>query len=630
MKFNVKDFLRKYTMVIALVVVFILFCGLTDGRLLYAQNMSNLMLKNGYVLVLACGMLLCILTGGNIDLSVGAVICMVGGLAAVMIGNKGMNPYLTIIICLVVGLLVGVWQGYWIGYKRIPPFITTLAGMFIFRGFGRLILDNKTVSIQDKGFLNVFTSYINIPGLDDTANYSALIVGIVVAVYVIFNVVRSRANKAKRGYRQNTAFSDYSKAVIIAAVILWYCYKLFQYKGISIMFVWVVAICLIYNFITSRTAFGRYFYAIGGNEKATQLSGIDTNKVYFIAYANMGLLAGLAGLLCAARVGSVNGSTGTSFEMDAIGSCFIGGASAYGGSGTVGGVVIGALLLGVINMGLEGIMVMGALGGALMMKYLPDSAPAPVVILLVVLASVLVGMIFSLLLGVAAIHFNADQTLVGTALNLLGPAAAVVIVRAINMAENPDNVSSTVAYKVAKKAFLIRIGKFEFSWFMLFALLILLASYVVLYKTRFGLRLMACGEHPQAADSVGINVFKMRYAGVLISGALGGLGGLVYITAGVSEWKFENGVAGFGFLALAVMIFGQWKPVNIGLAALLFGLFRALSNVYTGFDALVALKLPSTLYNMFPYIISLIVLVFVSKNSRAPKAEGIPYDKGQR
>lgn len=149
-------------------------------------------------------------------------------------------------------------------------------------------------------------------------------------------------------------------------------------------------------------------------------------------------------------------------------------------------------------------------------------------------------------------------------------------------------------------------------------------------KTRFGLRLMACGEHPQAADSVGINVFKMRYAGVLISGALGGLGGLVYITAGVSEWKFENGVAGFGFLALAVMIFGQWKPVNIGLAALLFGLFRALSNVYTGFDALVALKLPSTLYNMFPYIISLIVLVFVSKNSRAPKAEGIPYDKGQR
>ena len=274
-------------------------------------------------------------------------------------------------------------------------------------------------------------------------------------------------------------------------------------------------------------------------------------------------------------------------------------------------------------------MVMGALGGALMMKY-ALGVPPVVMILLVILASIAVGMLFSLLLGVAAIRFSADQTLVGTALNLLGPAAAVVLVRAINMAESADNVSSTVAYGQAKKAFLMNIGRFEFNWFMLIALLVLIAAYIVLYKTKFGLRLMACGEHPQAADSVGINVYKMRYAGVLISGALGGLGGLVYITAGVSEWKFENGVAGFGFLALAVMIFGQWKPVNIGLAALLFGLFRALSNVYTGFNLLRNLNLPSTVYNMLPYIISLLVLVFVSKTSKAPKAEGIPYDKGQR
>lgn len=285
---------------------------------------------------------------------------------------------------------------------------------------------------------------------------------------------------------------------------------------------------------------------------------------------------------------------------------------------------------GVINIGLEGIMVIGALGGALMMKYVVAGIAAPLVIILVILASVISGMIFSLLLAVAAIRFNADQTLVGTALNLLGPAAAVVLVRAINTAESVDNVSSTVSYGAAKKAFLVDIGGFEFNWFMLIAFLVLIASYIVLYKTRFGLRLCACGEHPQAADSVGINVYKMRYAGVLISGALGGLGGLVYITAGVSEWKFENGVAGFGFLALAVMIFGQWRPVSIGLAALLFGLFRALSNVYTGFDVLVDLKLPSTVYNMLPYIISLLVLAFVSKKSRAPKAEGIPYDKGQR
>ncbi|MCI5530835.1 MAG: ABC transporter permease [Blautia sp.] len=285
---------------------------------------------------------------------------------------------------------------------------------------------------------------------------------------------------------------------------------------------------------------------------------------------------------------------------------------------------------GVINIGLEGIMVMGALGGALMMKYLPSDTPAAAVILLVMLASLTIGMLYSLLLAVAAIQFKADQTLVGTAMNMLGTAAATVIVRAINSAENPDNVSSAIQYIGVKKAFLVKIGSFEFNWFMLVALIALIISYVVLYRTRFGLRLRACGEHPQAADSVGINVYKMRYAGVLISGVLGGLGGIVYITAGVSEWKFENGVAGFGFLALAVMIFGQWKPINIALASLLFGLFRALSNVYTGFDFMVALKLPGSVYNMLPYIISLVVLAFTSSKSRAPKAEGIPYDKGQR
>ena len=285
---------------------------------------------------------------------------------------------------------------------------------------------------------------------------------------------------------------------------------------------------------------------------------------------------------------------------------------------------------GVINIGLEGIMVFGALGGALMMKWLPVGASALAVISLSILAAVIFGMLYSLLLAVAAINFSADQTLVGTAMNLMGTALATVIVKAMNTAANPDNVSSTIQYINAKKAFLVNIGSFEFNWFMLLALILLIASYVVLNKTRFGLRLQACGEHPQAADSVGINVYKMRYAGVLISGLLGGIGGLVYITAGVSEWKFENGVAGFGFLALAVMIFGQWKPTRIALAALLFGAFRALSNVYFGFDFLMSLNIPGPISNMMPYVISLVVLAFTSKKSRAPKAEGIPYDKGQR
>ena len=285
---------------------------------------------------------------------------------------------------------------------------------------------------------------------------------------------------------------------------------------------------------------------------------------------------------------------------------------------------------GVINIGLEGIMVMGALGGALMMKFLPAGTSAFVVVLLTVLASILLGMIYSLLLAVAAVNFKADQTLVGRAMNLLGTAAATVFVKAMNTAADPDNVSSTIQYLDGRKAFLVNIGGFEFNWCMLLAVIALVIAYVVLYKTRFGLRLCACGEHPQAADSVGINVYRMRYAGVLISGVLGGLGGIVYIIAGVSEWKFENGVAGFGFLALAVMIFGQWKPTRIALAALLFGFFRALGNVYSGFDLLSNLNLPSSVYNMLPYVISLVVLAFTSQKSRAPKAEGIPYDKGQR
>ena len=284
---------------------------------------------------------------------------------------------------------------------------------------------------------------------------------------------------------------------------------------------------------------------------------------------------------------------------------------------------------GVINLGLEGIMVIGALGGALMMRFCQTES-AFVMVLLVILAAAFFGLVYSALLGVACINFKADQTLVGTALNLLGTAAATVFVKALNTSMNPDDHSSEIEYVRARKMFITNINGFEFNWFMLIAVIAVIVVAVMLYRTKFGLRLMACGEHPQAAYSVGINVYKMRWAGVLLSGILGGLGGICYILAGVSIWKFENGVAGFGFLALAVMIFGQWKPGRIALAALLFGLFRALSNTYVGFPSLAALNLPGNVYNMMPYIVSLIVLALTSKNSRAPKAEGIPYDKGSR
>ena len=356
-KLNVKGagaLVKKYTMVIALVVVFVLFTVLTEGRLMYAQNMSNLLLQNAYVLVMACGMLLCILTGGNVDLSVGATVCMVGAIGAQLMSKSGMGAIPTILICLVISALIGVWQGFWIGYVHIPPFICTLAGMFLFRGLGRVILESKTVAISNKQFLNIFASYIQIPGLDQNGGaWSAFIVGIAVAVVLMAATILGRQKKIKKGYKVPPALPTYAKMLVIDALVIFYSWQLTHYKGIPYMLLWVLAVIFLYAFITSKTAFGRYFYAVGGNEKATKLSGIDTKKVYFMAYTSMSVLAGLSGLLMAARVGSVNGDSGMSYEMDAIGSCFIGGASAYGGSGTVSGIVIGAILLGVINQGMS-------------------------------------------------------------------------------------------------------------------------------------------------------------------------------------------------------------------------------------------------------------------------------------
>ena len=352
-KTNAAQLIKKYTMVIALVVVFILFAVLTDGRLLYPQNLSNLLLQNAYVLVMACGMLLCILTGGNVDLSVGSTVCLIGAIGAQLLAS-GLNAILVIIICLAAACVIGVWQGFWIGNVHIPPFICTLAGMFLFRGFGRIVLNSKTVSISNQTFLNIFASYISVPGLDgESAKWSAFVVGIIVAAFLLVYTALSRARKAKKGYKMPPALGVFAKIVVIDALILVYTWKLAHYRGIPVMAIWVLAVVFLYAVITSKTAFGRYFYAVGGNEKATKLSGSDTKRVYFMAYASMSLLAGLSGLLMAARIGSVNGDTGTSFEMDAIGSCFIGGASAYGGSGTVAGVMVGAILLGVINQGMS-------------------------------------------------------------------------------------------------------------------------------------------------------------------------------------------------------------------------------------------------------------------------------------
>lgn len=350
---NANKFVKKYTMVLALLVVFVFFTYLTGGRLLLAQNISNLLLQNAYVLIMACGMLLCILTGGNVDLSIGSTLCLSAALSAKLL-SMGISPFVAILASIAVACVIGVWQGWLIGYIHIPPFICTLAGMFLFRGIARVILDSKTVPIMDKKFLSLFTSYIQIPGLDVNQRViSSMVVGIIVAAAITAYTFMAERKKVKKGYETAGFGLTAARVYIFDLVILFYAYKLMSYKGIPIMLIWILVVVAIFAFVTSSTVFGRYFYAVGGNEKATRLSGIDPRRVYFWAYFLMSILAGLSGLLVVARIGSVDGNMGSSYEMDAIASCFIGGASAYGGSGTVQGIMIGAILLGVINQGMS-------------------------------------------------------------------------------------------------------------------------------------------------------------------------------------------------------------------------------------------------------------------------------------
>lgn len=291
---KVKSFIKKYTMVLALVVVFIFFTILTDGKLVLAQNISNLLLQNAYVLVMACGMLLCILTGGNVDLSVGSTLCLSAALAA-KIMDMGKSPFLAIFVALAVSVVIGIWQGWLIGYVHIPPFICTLAGMFLFRGLARVVLDSRTISVMNDKFNNLFTSYIQISGFDEKGNCkSAIIVGAVVAALLLVYTFISNAKKKKQGIAQSTTGS-LVKMIIIDVLIILYSIKLSQYKGIPVMLIWILVVVLIFAFFTSSTVFGRYFYAVGGNEKATKLSGIDPRKVYFWAYFLMSFLAGFSG-----------------------------------------------------------------------------------------------------------------------------------------------------------------------------------------------------------------------------------------------------------------------------------------------------------------------------------------------
>lgn len=355
-KTKLKDFVQKYTMILILLLVLAFFAWRTDGKILMPQNITNIIAQNAYVFVLAAGMLLCILTGGNIDLSVGSVVCFVGALGAVWL-SKGMNMWLVVVLMLALGLAIGAWQAFWIAFVHVPPFITTLSGMFVFRGLSNVVLQGKTLAVTNETFVRIFGGGANcyVPDFfgGKTLNLFCLVVGIVVCVIYLVSTFASRASRVKKGYSVESAGEAIAKAVVITAVIVFFTLKLSQYKGLPAALVWTALIIAIYTYITSRTTTGRHFYAVGGNELATKLSGINTKKVYFIAYTNMGLLSAFVGMLTIARMTSAQPTYGQNYEMDAIGSCFIGGASAYGGIGTVPGVIVGAVLMGVINIGMS-------------------------------------------------------------------------------------------------------------------------------------------------------------------------------------------------------------------------------------------------------------------------------------
>lgn len=361
-KTNALATLKKYSMALILVAVIILFSITTSGMILLPQNINNLLSQNAYVFVLAVGMLLCILTGGNIDLAVGSVVCFVGAVGASLM-DKDVNFVVAVIAMLIVGALIGLWQGFWIAYINVPPFIATLAGMYAFRGLSNVVLEGLTVTIDSEEFLNVFGGGANcyVPDFlgGGAINLTCMVAGIIGVVIYLLLTIKGRLNAKKRGYETSALAGEVIKMVIISAVVLWVTYKLANYKGIPTSLIWILLVVLVYGYITQKTKIGRYLYAVGGNKKAAQLSGVNVKMVYFFAYINMGFLSALAGILTIARATQSQPTFGQGYEMDAIGACFIGGASAYGGIGTVPGAIIGAILMGVINQGMS-IMGIGA------------------------------------------------------------------------------------------------------------------------------------------------------------------------------------------------------------------------------------------------------------------------------
>lgn len=348
-----KHNVRQYGMLIALVVIIILFQILTKGILLVPMNVTNLILQNSYVFILAIGMTLCIVCSSNIDLSVGSVVAFIGALAGILIINNKMPVLPAILICIAVGVVIGVWQGFWIAYVRIPAFIVTLSSMLLFRGLTVKLLQGLTLSPFPKSFQAISGGFFPDIFGGSSVNITTVVVGLVISAIFVYIEFKNRSEKLKYNFEVLPLSLSIAKVALIVGATMLITYWLAVYKGIPIMFAIIGILVLIYTIITSKTIPGRYLYAMGGNEKSAKLSGINTNKVLFLVYVNMAVLSAIAAISFTSRLNAASPQSGLNFELDAIAACYIGGASAYGGVGTVIGAIIGALVMGVLNNGMS-------------------------------------------------------------------------------------------------------------------------------------------------------------------------------------------------------------------------------------------------------------------------------------
>ncbi|MGV8981289.1 multiple monosaccharide ABC transporter permease [Clostridium sp.] len=350
-----KKNIREYAMLIALVVITAFFQIATKGILLVPMNVTNLILQNGYVFILAIGMILTILTGGNIDLSVGSLCALIGAIVGTLIITMKVNMVLAIVIGLLLAVLIGMWQGFWIAYIRIPSFIVTLAGMLLFRGLTVTMLKGATLAPFPEKFQAISSGFIPdiFNGFGTSLNFTAIFVGIIISALYAIVKIKQRVKWQKKDLVTSSLTLFVIQIIAMLFVINLFAYWLAAYKGIPIALVIIGVLILVYSIFTTRTVPGRHLYAMGGNEKAAKLSGINTNKVLFLSYVNMAVLSAVAGMMFASRINSASPQAGLNFELDAIGACFIGGASAYGGVGTVTGAIVGALVMGVLNNGMS-------------------------------------------------------------------------------------------------------------------------------------------------------------------------------------------------------------------------------------------------------------------------------------